>query len=184
MLQQYPALPDSVKPSVRVTNEAQFGFAFDESTSPEFLSSIHVRAGRLADSGDPRPWRPGEITPIRRLAKTFAAHAPKATEWYYPRRLLLDIDAASPLRQTAAARYLGLRLLHGREIDLPLYAFSTALTRGHVARGARRLVRRSRIDESTIIDDRRTSHIDPLSAAPSRNHFLKSVVPFLSRHTR
>ena len=50
---------------------------------------------------------------------------PNATEWYYPRRLRLDFDAASSLRQTPAARYLGLRLLHGGEIDLPLYAFST-----------------------------------------------------------
>jgi hypothetical protein len=75
-------------------------------------------------------------------------------------------------------------LLHGNEIDLPLYAFSTALTRGNVARGARRLVRRSRIGQFTIVDDRGTSHLDPLSAAPSRNDFLKSVAPFMRRHTR
>ena len=64
---------------------------------------------------------------------------------------------------------------------MPLYAFSTALTRGRVARGARRLVKRSRIEKFTIVDDRGTSHLDPLSAAPARNHFLKSVVPFLNR---
>ena len=85
------------------------------------------------------------------------------------------------MRQTPAARFLGLRLMHGSEIDLPLYAFSTALTRGRVARGARRLVNRSRIEQFTIVDDRGTSHLDPLSAAPGRNHFLKSVVPFLNR---
>ncbi|HMJ94473.1 MAG TPA: hypothetical protein VK486_01385 [Thermoleophilaceae bacterium] len=180
-LQQYPLLPDSVKPPVRVTNEALFGYAFDETTSPDFLSIIHIRAGRLADSGDPRGWEDGELTPIHAHAKAWAAHAPNATEWYYPRRLLLDIDAASPLWQTPAARFLGLRLRHGSEIDLPLYAFSTSLTKGHVARGARRLVRRSRIEEFSIVDDRGTSHIDPLSAAPARNHFLKSVVPFLNR---
>jgi hypothetical protein len=184
VLQQYPGLPDSVKPHIRVTNEALLGFAFDKSTSPNFLSIIHIRAGRLADSGDPRGWVDGELTPLRSLAKTWAAHAPNATEWYYPRRLRLDIDAASSLRRTAAARYLGLRLRHGRRIDVPLYAFSTAMTKGRVARGARRLVRRSRIARSKIIDDRGTSHLDPLSAAPSRNHFLKSVVPFLRRHTR
>ena len=183
VLQQYPLLPDSVKPPVRVTNEALLGFALDEDTSPRFLSIVHLRAGRLADSGDPRGWDDGELTPIQRFARAFAAENPNATEWYYPRRLLLDIDAASFLRQTAAARYLGLRLTHGGQIDLPLYAFSTALTRGRVARGARRLVRRSRIEEFTIVDDRGTSHLDPLSAAPSRNHFLKSVVPFLRRAT-
>ena len=76
--------------------------------------------------------RPGPRTP------------PNATEWYYPRRLRLDIDAASPLRQTAAARHLGLRLMHGEDIDVPLYAYSTDLTEGAVARGARRLVRIAR----------------------------------------
>ena len=184
VLQQYPLLPDFLKPPFPVTNEAQFGFAFDESTSPDALALIHIRAGRLADSGDPRGWQDGEITPIRRHARAYAADDPNATEWYYPRRLLLDFDAASPMRQTPAARFLGLRLLHGNEIDLPLYAFSTALTRGNVARGARRLVRRSRIGQFTIVDDRGTSHLDPLSAAPSRNDFLKSVAPFLRRHTR
>jgi pimeloyl-ACP methyl ester carboxylesterase len=184
VLQQYPLLPKSVNPKVRVTNEALLGFAFDETTSPKFLSIIHVRAGRLARSGDPRGWEDGEITSIRSLARTWAVPTPNATEWYYPRRLLLDIDAASFLRRTPAARYLGLRLMHGGEIDLPLYAFSTGMTRGRVARGARRLVRRSAIQEFTVIDDRGTSHIDPLSAAPSRNHFLKSVVPFLRRNTR
>jgi hypothetical protein len=183
VLQQYPLLPESVKPPVRVTNEALLGFALDEDTSPDLLSIVHLRAGRLADSGDPRGWDDGELTPIQRFARAFAAENPNATEWYYPRRLLLDIDAASALRQTAAARYLGLRLTHGSKIDVPLYAFSTALTEGRVARGARRLVRRSAIEGSTIVDDRGTSHIDPVSAAPSRNHFLKSVVPFLRRAT-
>ena len=181
VLQQYALLPDFLKPDFRVTNEAEFGYAFDETTSPDSLALIQIRAGRLADSGDPRGWQDGEITPIQRHARAYAADHPNATEWYYPRRLLLDFDAASPMRQTPAARYLGLRLMHGSEIDVPLYAFSTALTRGNVARGARRLVERSRIRASTIVDDRGTSHLDPLSAAPGRNHFLKSVVPFLNR---
>jgi hypothetical protein len=183
VLQQYPPLPAFLKPSFPVTNEAQFGYAFDESTSPPALSLIHIRAGRLADSGDPRGWQDGELTPIQRHAKAYAADRPNATEWYYPRRMLLDFDAASPLRQTPAAKFLGLRLMHGGEIDLPLYAFSTALTKGNVARGARRLVRRSRIRRAVIVDDRGTSHLDPLSAAPGTNHFLKSVVPFLKRAT-
>jgi hypothetical protein len=181
VLQEYPLLPDFLKPSFRVTNEAEFGYAFDETTSPDSLALIQIRAGRLAGSGEPRGWQDGELTPIQRHARAYASHRPNATEWYYPRRLLLDVDAASPMRQTPAARFLGLRLMHGGDIDVPLYAFSTALTRGRVARGARRLVLRSRIRQSTIVDDRGTSHLDPLSAAPARNHFLKSVVPFLKR---
>jgi hypothetical protein len=183
-LQEFPLLPDVFKPSVRVTNEAGFGYAFDESSSPRELALIHVRAGRLADAGDPRPWRDGELTPIRRFARAFAGNRPNATEWYYPRRLLLDIDAASDLRMNAAARFLGLRLRHGRDIDVPLYAYGTDLTDGRVARGARRLARFARISRAVVIDDERASHLDPTSAAPSRNRFLKTVVPFLRRIPR
>jgi hypothetical protein len=181
VLQQYPALPAFLKPGFPVTNEAQLGYAFDETTSPRALSLIQIRAGGLAAGGAPRAWQDGEVTPIRRFARAYAADRPNATEWYYPRRLLLDIDAASSLRRTPAARFLRLRLQHGRQIDVPLYAFSTALTEGRVARGAKRLVRRSDIEEYSITDDRGTSHLDPLSAAPRRNDFLKSVVPFLRR---
>ncbi|HKP22183.1 MAG TPA: hypothetical protein VJT68_11730 [Thermoleophilaceae bacterium] len=181
VLQEYPLLPDYLKPPVRVTNEAMFGYAFDESTSPESLSIIHIHAGRLAETGDPRPWEDGELTPLSRMTAAWAAESPNATEWYYPRRLLLDIDAASRLRMTPAARYLGLRLRHGRQIDVPLYAYSTDLTDGRVARGARRLVRMSRIGRSRVVDDRSAAHLDPLSAAPDRNRFLKTVTPFLRR---
>jgi hypothetical protein len=178
-LMSYPLLPDIFKPGFPVTNEAQFGFAFDATTSPRELELIHVRAGRLAASGDPRGWQDGELTPIRRFARAYSATDPNATEWYYPRRLLLDIDAASDLRMNAAARVVGLRLLHGDEIDVPLYAFSTSLTRGAVARGAVRLARMAPIPRARIVDDRKTSHLDPLSAAPERNRFLATVVPFL-----
>jgi len=85
---------------------------------------------------------------------------------------------------TPAARYLGLRLRHARDIDVPLYAFSTALTRGAVARGARRLVKRSKIGSARVVDDRTTAHLDPLVAAPGKNRFLKTVVPFLRRLAR
>jgi hypothetical protein len=180
-LQDFPALPDVFKPPVPVTNEALFGYAFDASTSPDSLALIHVRAGQLAENGDPRPWQDGEITPIRRLARAFAATRPNATEWYYPRRLLLDVDAANDLHMNEAARVLGLRLRHARTIDVPLYAYSTSLTRGRVAAGAERLARRSRIEDFSIVDDRGTSHLDPLVAAPARNDFLESVVPFLRR---
>jgi hypothetical protein len=180
-LQTFPLLPPQFRAPVRATNEAQLGYAFDASTAPPGLELIQIRSGGLAASGDPRPWQDAELTPIRRFAKAYSSTRPNATEWYYPRRLLLDIDAANDVRRNAAARYLGLRLEHAGEIDVPTYAFSTALTKGAVARGARRLVRLSRIRRSVVIDDRGTSHLDPLSAVPGRNRFLKTVVPFLKR---
>jgi hypothetical protein len=35
-----------------------------------------------------------------------------------------------------------------------------------------------------VVDDRQASHLDPLSAAPRTNRFLKTVVPFLRRVAR
>ena len=180
-LQSLPLIPDTFKPAVRATNEALFGYAFDAGTSPPFLGLIHVNAGRLADSGDPRGWQDGERTPIRRHACAYAANKPNAVEWYYPRRLGLDLNAASALRPTPASRYLGLRIRHGRRIDAPLYAYGTSLVDGRVTRGARLLARSSPIKRPTLVDDRGASHLDPLSGKPGANRFLKTVVPFLKR---
>jgi len=184
VLQNYAPLPDIFKPAFRVTNEAIFGYAFDKDTSPEGLELIRVEAGSLATSGDPRGWNDNGLTSIKRFARAYAANGPNATEWYYPRRLLLDVDAASALRQTPAARYLGLRLTHTKEIADPLYAYGTALTDGAVERGARRVVRGSRIRRSRIVGDPGANHLDPLLARPARNRFLRTVVPFLRRGLR
>ena len=180
-LQGYALLPDDFKAPFPVTNEAALGFAFDASTSPEGFELIRIRAGGLAASGDPRPWQDGELTPIRRFAKAWAAEKPNATQWYFSKRLRLDVDAMSALRVTPTTRLLGLRPLHARTIDVPLYAYGTDLTGGRVESGARSLVRLSDIPRSTVVADPRASHLDPVSAAPARNRFLKTVVPFLKR---
>lgn len=182
VLQQFPLLPAYLKAPFPVTNLAAYAYAFDETYAPDSLALIQLRAGQLAASGDPRGWQDGQLTPIRRFARAWSANDPNATEWYYPRRLLLDIDAASPLRQNAAARVLGLRLRHADEIDVPLYAYGTALAQGRVTRGARRLSLRAHTGKPVLVDDRRANHLDPISAAPERNRFLKTVVPFLRRH--
>ena len=48
-------------------------------------------------------------------------------------------------------------------------------------RGAKRLIKRSEIETSRLVTDHAASHLDPLVAAPRRNAFLKSVVPFLKK---
>ncbi len=53
VLQQYPLLPDSVKPPIRVTNEAFLGYAFDETTSPGL--SQHHPPPRRPPGGQRRP---------------------------------------------------------------------------------------------------------------------------------
>jgi hypothetical protein len=181
MLQTFPLLPDIFKPQVSVTNRAFLGFALDESTSPKGFELIRIRAGRLASSGDPRGWRDGELTPLSRFARAWAAQRPSATQWYFSRRLRLDVDAMSPLRATSATRLLGLRPRHARRIDVPLYAYGTDLTGGRVERGARSLVRLSDIPRSRVVRDPDASHLDPVSAAPARNRFLETVVPFLKK---
>ena len=54
----------------RVTNEARVRLRLRRRPRrPKALELIHIRAGRLADSGDPRGWQDGELTPIRRFAR-------------------------------------------------------------------------------------------------------------------
>ena len=180
-LQRNPLIPPQFKPPVPATNEAALGFAFDKGTSPKGLELIRINAGTLAPSGNPRPWQDGELTPIQRFARVFAAESPNATEWYFPRRLTLDVDAVSSLRQTKVAKLLGLRATHASEIDVPLYAFQTDLTNGRVIRGAKRLRKRADIETYRFYSNTNQSHVDPLVAAPSRNTFLKTVVRFLKK---
>jgi pimeloyl-ACP methyl ester carboxylesterase len=182
VLQQYPPIPPEFKAPVRTTNEAALGYAFDESTSPPGFELIRVRSGQLASSGDPRPWQDGEVTPIQRLAQTFATEPGNGIEWYFPKRLPLDVDGADELERNEITDFLGLRPWHTRKVKLPLYAFETDLTGGRVLRGARRLIDASKIKRATLVADHSTSHLDPLIAAPDRNTFLTTVLPFLKKN--
>jgi hypothetical protein len=180
----FPAIPAALRPPFPVTNEGALGYAFDRSTSPAALALIQVQAGELAASGDPRPWQDGEVTPIQNLARVFGRSPVDATEWYFPNRLSLDVAGASGLGRNAVTKLLGLRVFHRRTIRLPLYAFQTDLTRGRVLRGARRLVASTRIPprRARLVDgSAANSHLDPLTAAPSRSRFLDTVIPFLRR---
>jgi pimeloyl-ACP methyl ester carboxylesterase len=179
VLQQYPPIPPEFKAPVRTTNEAALGYAFDETTSPPGFELIRVRAGHLAPSGNPRPWQSGEVTPIQRLAQTFATEPGNGIEWYFPKRLPLDVDGADELERNRITDFLGLRPWHTAKVKLPLYAFETDLTGGKVLRGARRFIDASKIKRATLVADHNTSHLDPLTAAPDRNTFLKTVSPFL-----
>jgi pimeloyl-ACP methyl ester carboxylesterase len=177
--QSFSLLPPQFKPPVPATNRGQFGYAFDATTSPKALGLIQVRAGEMGADGD---WVDGEVSPIQRVAETFGQEPANAVEWFYPARLNLDVDAASPLAQNAAAGYLGLRLKWAKQVDVPLYAVQTSLTHGAVLKGAKSFLRLSRSPrtESALVDASATeSHLDPLTAAPGRNDYLKTVVPWL-----
>lgn len=182
-LQGFSLIPPDLNPPFSVTNRALLGHAFDRDTSP-LAPDLRVNGGRLASSGSPRDWVDGGVTPVRRIAETFGQEPSNSIEWYFPKRLTIDTNGADQLRDNAVARYLGLRLLHAREVDLPLYALQTDLTGGHVLRGALRFIDRSRTTraESRLVNaDPRESHLDPLTALPQRNAFFQTVAPFL-RH--
>ena len=179
VLQTFPLIPKSVVPSFPVTNQAALGYAFDADSSPSFLSIVQVNSGRLATSGTPRKWVDGGMTPIDRLAGMLTHEPGNFIDWYFPEKLTLDVDGANRLTRNAITNHLGLRTWHLKAVDRPLYAFETSLTNGRVLRGARRFVEASKVTRATYVADPLQSHIDPLSALPSRNRFLQTVVPFL-----
>jgi pimeloyl-ACP methyl ester carboxylesterase len=180
-LQSYPLLPAELNPSFPVTNRALFGFNFDRDTS-SLPSDQQVNAGGLAASGDPRDWVDGGLTPVARLAATFGQEPTNAVEWYFPKRLTIDTNGADQMRRNDVGDFLGLRLFHTRQVNLPVYAIATNLAGAHVLAGARRFIKRSKTTrrESTLVNrNPLMSHLDPLTASPKRNAFLKTVVPFL-----
>lgn len=184
-LQSNPLIPPSLKPSFPVTNQGFLGFIFDDTTSPPGFAALRIRAGMLADAGDPRPWVDGQNTPIGDFAKAFAREPANASEWYYPTRMVLDTAAANSLRRTPAARLLGLEIKHAKRINVPLYAIQTDLTNGGVLAGARTVVDGSRIPRSTLVDASETmSHLDPVLAPARSNEFTQTVTPFLKRIAR
>jgi hypothetical protein len=190
--QAFPLLPANLKPSMRVTNVGQYGYALDTATSPPGLAAAQAHLGRLAESGDPRGWaRAGELTPIRRYARIFSGWGLKSldgTAWYHPLRLTIDSGAIAAGNANRAQEILDVRATHGHDLPrrLRIYAFGAALGGERVLEAARILARQSGIPKRrlTLIDRSRTySHNDPNSAAP-RNAFVANLVPFLEGISR
>jgi hypothetical protein len=180
----WPLLPANLRPPVPTTNAGGYGYALDDDTSPDSLSLVHMHIGELAAAGDPRPWGDGELGTVERAATMFSGiRGIDGTAWYHPRRLSLDGGAVNGGVRNPAQRVLGVHATHGDDVRLPIYAIETSLGAGRVLEGARRLAKRSHAARRlTLVDRHRTyDHIDPLSALPSKNAFVKTVVPFLRR---
>lgn len=185
LLQAWPLLPAYLKPPVRATNGAAYGFALDTQTGPKSLALVQAHLGALATTGDPRGFVDGGLAPVARAATVFSGlPGMDGSSWYHPRRLSLDGAAVNDGLPTAAQKLLGLRTTHGRDVRLPIYAFATSLGAGRVLAAARTLAKQSKLParQVTLVDRSRTyAHIDPLSASPDKNDFVKTVVPFLKR---
>ncbi len=186
--ENFPLLPAAFKPPKPVTNEAQLGYAFDYKTSPPGLKLIQVHSGHVAATGDPAGWVDTGITPIRNVVDAFAQTPLAAAEWYYPERLSIDAGAAASLQQTDGRRPTSASACcTPSQVDVPLYAFQTALggTNDAVAASARAYKAESKIPSVTVVSRTATySHLDPLLASPGGNDFLKTVVPWLDRVDR
>ena len=185
VLAAWQFLPGELRPPVPVTNAAGYGHAIDDDTSPGDLALVHMHIGGLAAAGDPRPWADGELGTVARAAEMFSGiEGIDGTAWYHPRRLSIDGQAVAGGVANPAQRLLGVRATHGDDLELPVYAFEASLGAGRVLKGARALARRSDLPRRMVtLVDRHTTydHLDPLSAVPAENAFVKTVIPFLRR---
>ena len=182
--------PADLKPPVPATNAGQYGYAVDETTSPANLALVQSHIGQLAASGDPRGWQDGELGSVARAASVFSEHVgmenqkvgEDGTSWYHPAKLSIDSGAINNGVDNPAQAVYGDHATMGHSVKLPMYSFDTSLGGGRVADATRQLAKQSKVPKSWIKTVERTktySHIDPISAAPSKNDFLKTVVPFL-----
>ena len=187
----WPGLPAFLKPPVRPTNLAQYGYALDTETSPPALWAAQAHIGKLKPSGDPRGWdQAGEITPIRRYARMFSGinfQGLDGTAWYHPMRLTIDASAVGNGTPNPAQKVFGVRATLGRKLPkrLRIYAFGAAGGR-LVTEAARDLARQAGIPKRNVVLVNRQgtyAHNDPAGAYP-RNEFVKYLLPFLKRIAR
>ena len=180
-------LPAGLVPPVPVTNAGEYGYALDTETSPAALVAAQSHLGHLSPSGG---WDDaGELTPLRRMAAAFAGEGLPGldgTAWYHPLRLTIDAGAVADGNANPAQKVLDVHAIHGEDLprNLRIYAFAAALAGTRSLDAAKTLAKQSHLAAGrlTLVDRHRTyAHNDPNTAAPSRNAFLKTLVPFLKR---
>lgn len=184
-LQDLPLVPAALKPPVPATNLGTYGYSVDSDSSPDFLSLVHSHIGSLATSGDPRGWVDGELGSATRAAKVFAHRGGvDGTSWYHPVRLSLDSRFVNNGVSNPAQRVLGVKATMGDRVRVPMFAFDAELGGGRVGEAARELARQSGLPQRKVVTvdrSRSFAHIDPLSAAPAKNVFIRRLAPFLQR---
>jgi hypothetical protein len=104
------------------------------------------------------------------------------TAWYHPRRLSIDSGAVNGGVPNPAQELLGVRAIHGTELDLPIFALETSFGAGRVLNGAPLLADQSGIPESelTLVDESdRLTHTDPMGVETAQNPLVETLVSFL-----
>ena len=184
----FPLLPESLKPPVSATNLAQYAYAVDADTGPENLSLVQSHIGDLAPSGDPRGWVNGQLGTAQRAAQVFREiDGMDGTAWYHPLRLTLDAGAVNNGIANPAQKVFGIKTTMGKRVHLPMYSFDTSLGNGRVKRATEALAKQSHVPKKwvrTVARKKTYAHIDPLSATPSKNDFIKTLVPFLKMRVK
>ena len=187
-VQDSPIIPPYLKPPVPATNLAQYGYAVDSDTGPDSLKLVQSHIGQLAATGDPRGWQNGELGSAQRAARVFMEKdGMDGTSWYHPLRLSMDASSIDNGNTNPAQDVYGVRATKGKSVKLPMYSFDTSLGNGRVAEATRALAEQAGVPARKVRTVERTktySHIDPLSAAPSKNDFIKTVVPFLKKQIK
>jgi pimeloyl-ACP methyl ester carboxylesterase len=190
--QTFPLLPADLKPPVRATNLAQYGFALNVGTSPSSLAAAqgHLGKGVSANAvNGVHGWNgAGALTPINRFATMFSGNGIKhvdGTEWYFPQRLTDDTQAVGNGIANPAQKVLNVHSTMGRKLPkaLRIYAFGAALGGPAVPAAATALAEQSHIPLShlTLLNRQSTyAHNDPAGAFP-HNVFFSHLVPFLKK---
>jgi pimeloyl-ACP methyl ester carboxylesterase len=190
--QEFPLLPADLKPSVRVTNEAQYGYALNYKTSPVALLAAqgHLGAGISSHTiNGAHTWNgAGALTPITRFATMFGAPevlGATGTEWYFPQRLTDDTAAVGNGLANPAQSVLGVHATMGRKLPhaLRILAFGARLGGPLIGKAADALAKQSGIPLSHVTKfnyQSTYSHNDPAGAYP-HNAFFTALVKFLKR---
>jgi pimeloyl-ACP methyl ester carboxylesterase len=171
-------LSPALRPQGAVTNLALIGWLFDAGAP---VDDVKLHLGHFPASGEVRDWVSDDRRKIKAFVTAAASDHPVAWEYYWPKRLSLDLEAADGFAETATTKLLQLKLTHAREIDIPLYSFETGLTKGSVNQSAHWVVDHSRIAEADFAEDQDMSHLDPLFATPDRNRFVATAAAFLRK---
>ena len=129
-----PAAPGRAQPPVPATNRGGYGYAFDAETARPASRSSTCISGSLAPAGDPRDWvgrraRAGRARGLGCSRVPSAWTAAPGTTRAACRSTRARSNGGSA---NAAQRVLGVRTTHGRDLDLPIYAFETSLGKGRV----------------------------------------------------
>lgn len=173
-------LPPAMRPPARLTNIALLGWLLDTHAPAE---DLQLHSGHVDTAKGPlHDWVNTGPADIVEVASLFARSYPSAEEWYWPRRLSLDMEAVDPMVDSPITRRLGLHLTHAREIDVPLYVFETGITHGTVVKAAEWMVANSRIKDHVYVTDDSMAHLDAMFDASGHNVFLSTVATFLGKH--